>query len=347
MAAEALLTTRDGIVGAPLHFDPHVRAGSANDPANLVRLSPDVRASIFMFEMGSRVTFSETKCDTATANLWRQDAVSGQPPKIHETPLVSITAPAVSQFKQQMAYLGAYADLRADRAAEILEQTTAVSPFLASIAFLDPARTPFTLELMSAALRFTNYCGMRMKYGIAAKRPIEYSPQVQPIIMTPTHGSLPSGHATEAFITARLLWKLMRGADAKQYSQDGVWGEMFMRLAARIATNRTIAGVHFPVDSVAGAVLGLTLADYVAALCDPHADNLTSASFHGPAFPATDDFDWHKLYVVKDDHQHQSVGPKSAPWVTSESQETTPDMISLPLAWLWKKAQNEWNDFAL
>ncbi|AZV80863.1 hypothetical protein EBB79_23235 (plasmid) [Parasedimentitalea marina] len=209
-----------------MDFDPDIRPGSPNDTKNLVRLSPDVRASLFMFEMGTRVAFSETQGDTATANLWRLDTGAEGPPKPHDTPLVSLTAPTIMQFKQQMAYLTAYADLRADRAAEILQQTSMISPFLASIAFMDPARTPYTLELLSAALRFTNYCGMRMKYGIAAKRPVEFSPQVQPVIMTPTHGSLPSGHATEAFITARILWKLLRSSDAKQYRQDGVWGDV-------------------------------------------------------------------------------------------------------------------------
>ncbi|GLO72799.1 hypothetical protein MACH17_43160 [Phaeobacter inhibens] len=246
-----------------------------------------------------------------------------------------------------MAYLTAYADLRGDRAAEILSQTSAITPFLASISYMDPARTPFTLELMSAALGFTNYCGMRLKYSISAKRPIEFSPQVQPIIPTPTHGSLPSGHATESFITARLLWKLLRASNSEQYHEDGVWGEMFMRLASRIATNRTVAGVHFPVDSAAGAMLGLTLADYLHAVCDPEANELTSACFNGPAFNAAEDFDWHALYVARDDRQTKKAGKKRSPWATSERHPTTPDMASPVLTWLWKKAQAEWQDFTI
>jgi hypothetical protein len=39
------------------------------------------------------------------------------------------------------------------------------------------------------------------------------------------------------------------------------------RLAARIAINRTVAGLHYPIDSAAGAVLGTTLGDYLVARC--------------------------------------------------------------------------------
>jgi hypothetical protein len=39
------------------------------------------------------------------------------------------------------------------------------------------------------------------------------------------------------------------------------------RLAARIADNRTVAGVHFPVDSAHGALLGLACGLAVLAVC--------------------------------------------------------------------------------
>ena len=185
---------------------------------------------------------------------------------------------------------------------------------------------------------------MRIKYTIAAKRPIEFSPQVQPMIATPTHGSLPSGHATEAFIAARMLWKLLRASGTPQYQQDGVWGEMFMRLASRIAINRTVAGVHFPMDSVAGAFLGLTLADFIHEHCDPATQDSTSGKFDGTRFDAADDFDWHQLYGAQDDLQPKKSGPSGNPWATTTQKQSKNEVHSAPLAWLWGKAVAEWQD---
>ena len=59
-----------------------------------------------------------------------------------------------------------------------------------------------------------------------------------------------------------------------------------MRIAERIATNRTVAGVHFPVDSVAGMVLAQTLSDFFVARFTH--GSLRSRTFDGRGFE--DDF---------------------------------------------------------
>ena len=50
---------------------------------------------------------------------------------------------------------------------------------------------------------------MRLKHAFACPRPVEQSPQVQPLIPTPGHASWPSGHATEIYATVELLKMLL------------------------------------------------------------------------------------------------------------------------------------------
>ena len=85
--------------------------------------------------------------------------------------------------------------------------------FLSSIPFLHPDRTKWTLELLDTVFRLANFVEMRFKHALACRRPIEYSPQIQPIILTPSHGALPSGHATEAFAVGLCLWTLLRASE--------------------------------------------------------------------------------------------------------------------------------------
>ena len=71
-----------------------------------------------------------------------------------------------------------------------------------------------------------------------------------------------------------------------------------MRQAARIAINRTVAGVHFPADSAAGAVLGLTLGQYLVNRANGTATNYRAAEFDGAAYPDNEDFNWSDLFDV-------------------------------------------------
>jgi hypothetical protein len=242
-----------------------------------------------------------------------------------------------------------YADLRGDRAPEILTQMGGAGTFFAAVPYLHPDRTPKTLELLAAALRLANFTEMRFKHALACRRPNELSPQIQPIILTPSHGSLPSGHGTEAFITATVLGALLRtvgtaSAANPQYGEVD-WTTLLMRLAARVAINRTVAGVHFPVDSAAGALLGLTLGQYFVTRCTGTTTYL-AWGFDGTEFPNPSDgkpppddgdFYWTSLYDPAAAKQIETD------YAIKRGSQTMRPKQSAILAWLWDAAKGEWS----
>jgi membrane-associated phospholipid phosphatase len=285
---------------------------------------------------------------------------------------VKMERPSEETFRRQLAFLKGYANIRTDRAGEILDQIGVITPFQASVAFLRTDTKPRTIELLETAFRLAAHVEHRFKHSLACRRPIELSPQVQPIIETPTHGTLPSGHATEAFTAALVLWELLKDVavgdktrpDLPPY-QDELYGVQLMRLASRIAVNRTVAGVHFPIDSVAGAVLGLTLGQYLVARANPEkGKGYHPAHFDGRAevpealqpekgnrLALGDlDFHWSTVFDVQAgaisqaDKAHPSVklmkdgaDPSKVLWV-----DLSKDARSSPLEWLWAEARREW-----
>jgi len=161
-------------------------------------------------------------------------------------------------FEHQLALVLSWAELRQERAAEILAQIDNQFPFLASVLYLHPTRTPRTFELLAIAIQMAVNIEMRVKHAVGCWRPVEISPQVQPMLTTPGHGALPSGHATQAYLAAFVLQELLR-LDKVRHQGEIL---QLQRQAARIATNRVIAGVHYPMDSMAGRALGQALAEY-------------------------------------------------------------------------------------
>jgi len=244
--------------------------------------------------------------------------------------IVSFVRPSQAIFRAQLALVESYSDLREDRATEILAQREPQVAFWSSILHMRPDRTKWTLELLDAALRLAVMVEMRLKHELACRRPIDYSPQVQPMILTPGHGSLPSGHATEGHMVAYVLWRLLRSVEP---AKDVLWLEQLMRQAARIAINRTVAGLHFPVDSSAGQVLGLTLGDYFINRCRG-TGRYQPWRFNGLLFGANRDFDRRDLYNAATQTRRTTV--YATPLAPQQAQ------VSSVLNWLWGKARQEW-----
>jgi hypothetical protein len=181
-------------------------------------------------------------------------------------PLVSMGRLAPSVFDHQLKLVQSFAALRAERTSEILTQVVPQTAHWSSIAALSPDRHRYTWELVGVGLRFAMMMVMQLKYEFNVQRPWERSAVIQPMIMTPGYTAYPCGHATEASFVAELVPLLAADpthpcavdSDARK---DGM-ARQLNRLAFRIAENRVVAGLHYPVDSIAGQALGVMLARY-------------------------------------------------------------------------------------
>jgi len=278
----------DGIVGTS-GVDPIGTPVEAFDPPKLIRaLGPGPRSAVLDFELIEPLTIATEPENAANVDPKGRDWAASVRFQASDELLVRIQRPTTEQLQRQLSLVRGYAELRPDRLPEIHIQIADILSFFGAVDLLDPSRTPWTLELLDAGIRLAVMVEMRIKHALNVPRPVVLSPRIQPIIQTPAHGSLPSGHATEAAIVATLLSHLAAARDAgKRPVPEAEFLTLSKRLtecqhqryrvAARIAANRTVAGVHYPVDSAAGAILGVTLGEYVAAMatgqaCTPSRD---------------------------------------------------------------------------
>ncbi len=316
--AASLLNARPAVGalgnGAPPWGNPPSSTGlpAMDDPGASHRLGSRPRAAVAVFELMSSVSFA-----TNAANEKAVLSVAGRD-------LASIRRPSRSYFEQQLDLVEAESSLRDRRYTEILSQVAPPMAYYASIVNMQAERHGKSLLLLNTALDFAYAVTARFKHALACPRPSEYSAVIQPMIEVPLHPSFPAGHAVEGHVLAGLLAQLVpsMGGDKARYLR---------RAAARIAHNRVIAGLHFPIDLVAGRLLGDALASYWLA-CAGAATQWQGGSFDLDGASGNLDFSAGKLN--EDGPAFQDVGCRPALAVTA---------VPMPfLQQMWKDAQAEW-----
>jgi hypothetical protein len=243
--------------------------------------------------------------------------------------IATLVRPPRATFEAQLSLVESWATRREESISEILAQLLPQAPFWASVLHLHPQRHPYTFELLGIALQVTMMAVMRFKHALACPRPSEYSPNIQPVVLMPGYSALPSGHATEAMVAAKVLLALT-GQDAASPLAIQLHG-----LADRIARLRVVAGLHFPVDSAAGHVLGEAIAGWFVALATRNdgaapGGAWTQRGFDGAAYPAAEDWDW-------------ATRPAAAevPYEVAQVAQVDARQAAPTLAWLWDCAREE------
>jgi membrane-associated phospholipid phosphatase len=267
---------RAHIVGRAALASPRMEATSPWEPAagpflrvpaptpgasdNLARWSTPVRAASIQQALlsGFHVEFDAPSETAWGCHIDKGSAVHSIDGGLRAVNVFSLQKPSEADFVAQLALVFEAVEQRRDRFEEVLAQAEFPWPLWAAAVNLQPGRHRFTVELLGHALGFTAAVYHRVKHEFACVRPADRSHLVQPLVPTPEHGALPSGHATESFLMAGLLPALLSQAP------NGPLATYLARLADQIAHNRVVAGVHFPVDSQAGRALGVALARYLA-----------------------------------------------------------------------------------
>jgi membrane-associated phospholipid phosphatase len=105
----------------------------------------------------------------------------------------------------------------------------------------------FLLTVVAVALADWSATGLKALFD--RERPPLRFPEPEPLVQVPDNGSFPSGHAATSFAGATILAFAFPRLAVPLYV-----------LAAAVAFSRVYVGVHYPIDIVAGAALGVAVA---------------------------------------------------------------------------------------
>jgi undecaprenyl-diphosphatase len=110
-------------------------------------------------------------------------------------------------------------------------------------------RRPRLFLLVLAADGVADLVSGLLKNATGEERPAFRYPEPRALLHVPNTGSFPSGHAATSFACATVL-----SVFAPRLAPG------FLVLAAAIGFSRVYVGVHYPLDVVGGAVVGVAIA---------------------------------------------------------------------------------------
>ncbi|MEM1374385.1 MAG: phosphatase PAP2 family protein [Pseudomonadota bacterium] len=235
--------------------------------------------------------------------------------------MLTLGRPSIGLLVDQLDFVTEYMDLRPDRGSEVLGQMGSLSGHYAYMLGLTPSRHPKTFELAELAQLLSSHTVAIPKHYLTVRRPDQLDGRLMPMIQTPGHGSFPSGHATQAMAIATVLAALV---DEKpdHFPDAAARKALMFKQAERIAQNRTVAGVHYPIDSYAGAFLGREVARIMVASAKARKNRMEKLK-EQTYTPTNVDYFYDDFAGMPEGAGEYRVAHSG------------------PMAWLWKKALEE------
>jgi undecaprenyl-diphosphatase len=110
-------------------------------------------------------------------------------------------------------------------------------------------RRPSIAFAVPAVVLLTDLAASGLKLATDRRRPEETLDGIDVLVTTPSTAAFPSGHAATSFAAAVVLALALPAL-----------APAFLVLATAVAFSRLYVGVHFPLDAIGGAVLGVAVA---------------------------------------------------------------------------------------
>jgi len=135
-------------------------------------------------------------------------------------------------------------------------------------ALVRPSRWPAFVQLLLAIGLAALLADAILKPVVDRQRPFETQTEVRTVGGKPTSRSFPSGHAATSFAGAFVLSLMVPGAGIP------IW-----ILAAIVAFSRVYLGMHYPLDVIGGALVGLAAAAFVVGGTRWYSEQLAARHF--------------------------------------------------------------------